>query len=107
MAYHYAQLQALAFEEDFDPSDPDAIAELDKTFPKHGGMHKIAGKYMEAWNNAIRDDERAVETLKGGTKRTVHKVEVDEADLEDVEGAWRNGTIDKVCLRSRLPHLGL
>lgn len=63
-------------------------------------MHKIAGKYMEAWNNAIRDDERAVETLKGGTKRAVNKVEVDEADLVDVEGSWRNGTLDKVSLSS-------
>jgi ATP-dependent DNA helicase 2 subunit 1 len=96
LAYHYAQLQALAFEEDFDTSDPDTIADLDKTFPKHGGMHKIAGKCMEAWNNAIRDDPRAIETLKGGTKRTVHKVEVDEADLVDIEGAWRNGNMSGV-----------
>lgn len=97
LAYHYAQLQALAFEEDFDPSDPDAIAELDKTLPKHGGMHKIAGKYMEAWNNAIREDERAVETLKGGTKRAAQTVQVDESELADVEASWRKGTMDKVC----------
>lgn len=108
LAYHYAQLQALAFEEDFDPSDPDKIAELDKTFPKHGGMHKIAGKYMEAWNNAIRDDERAVETLKGGTKRGAAgagagKIGVDAEDLMDIEGAWRNGTMAKVRYTSPLP----
>lgn len=96
MAYHYAQLQALAFEEDFDTSDPDTIADLDKTFPKHGGMHKIAGKYMEQWNTAIKEDPRAVETLKGGTKRTVHKVEVDKGDLEDIEAAWRNGSLSGV-----------
>lgn len=95
LAFHYAQLQALAFEEDFDPSDPDKIAELDKTFPKHGGMHKIAGKYMEAWNDAIRDDERAIETLKSGTKRT-YKVQVEAEDLEDIEGAYRDNTLDKV-----------
>lgn len=59
-------------------------------------MHKIAGKYMEQWNNAIKEDPRAVETLKGGTKRTVHKVEVDEGDLEDVEAAWRNGSMSTV-----------
>jgi hypothetical protein len=59
-------------------------------------MHKIAGKYMEQWNNAIKEDPRAVETLKGGTKRTVHKVEVDEGDLEDIEAAWRNGSISSV-----------
>jgi ATP-dependent DNA helicase 2 subunit 1 len=51
---------------------------------------------MQAWNEAISEDPRAVETLKGGTKRTTHKVEVDEADLEDIEGAWRNGSISKV-----------
>lgn len=100
LAYHYAQLQALAFEEDFDPSDPDKIAELDKTFPKHGGMHKIAGKYMEAWNGAIRDDERAIESLKGGTKRTIHKVQVEADDLEDIESAYRDNTLDKVSERN-------
>lgn len=51
---------------------------------------------MELWNQAIQEDPRAVESLKGGTKRAVHKVEIDEADLEDVEGAWRNGTISSV-----------
>jgi hypothetical protein len=78
---------------------------LDKTFPKHGGMHKIAGKYMEQWNNAIKEDPRAVETLKGGTKRTVHKVEVDEGDLEDIEAAWRNGSISSVSCYHKILRL--
>lgn len=58
---------------------------------------------MEQWNNAINEDPRAIETLKGGTKRTVHKVEVDEGDLEDIEAAWRNGTLPAVSLFASAP----
>lgn len=65
-------------------------------------MHKIAGKYMEAWNNAIREDERAVESLKSGTKRAIHLVKVEEEDLEDIESAWRNNSLEKVSSNSWL-----
>ena len=60
---------------------------------------------MEQWNNAIKEDPRAVETLKGGTKRTVHKVEVDEGDLEDIEAAWRNGSISSVSCYHKILRL--
>lgn len=60
----------MAFEEDFDPAEAD---ELDKTLPKHAGMHKTAGEYMKAWNQSIADDDRAVEKLTK-TKRAVVEV---------------------------------
>ncbi|WVR07687.1 hypothetical protein IAU60_004729 [Kwoniella sp. DSM 27419] len=103
LAYHYAQLQSLAFEEDFDPSSP-AAQELDRTYPKHHGMHRAAGEFMAEFNRSIEDDDRAVESLKGGTKRGAGgagagargaTVDLDEADLKDIKGMWQLGTIDK------------
>ena len=72
LAYHYAQLQSLAFEEDFDYAQQ--IDEIDKTFPKYGGMHRAAGQYMESWNRMIEEDERAVDKLHAATKRTAVSV---------------------------------
>ncbi|WWC64593.1 uncharacterized protein I303_107204 [Kwoniella dejecticola CBS 10117] len=102
LAYHYAQLQSLAFEEDFDPASSQA-QDLDKTFPKWWGMHKAAGEFMLEFNKSIEDDERAIESLKGGTKRS-NKVaagadaglELNEEDLKDLRGLWKLGKLDKV-----------
>lgn len=95
LAYHYAQLQALAFEEDFDPSTTD----LDRTKPKYGGIHKAAGDFMREFNQSIEEDERAVEALpkSGGTKRAATAAaDIDEGDLADVKTAWEKGTLNKV-----------
>ncbi|WWD03626.1 hypothetical protein V865_001681 [Kwoniella europaea PYCC6329] len=97
LAYHYAQLQSLAFEEDFDPSSA-AGQDLDKTFPKWWGMHKAAGEFMSEFNKSIEEDDRAVESLKGGTKRTTKAAaeeEIDEADLKDLRGLWKLDKLDK------------
>ncbi|WWD19602.1 hypothetical protein CI109_104064 [Kwoniella shandongensis] len=103
LAYHYAQLQALAFEEDFDPSSPEA-QELDRTYPKHHGMHRAAGDFMREWNRAIEDDDRAEERLTGGKKRTARggggdddpAGDLEEEDLRDVRGMWKMGTLEKL-----------
>jgi len=91
LAYHYAQLQALAFEEDFDPA---TATDLDRCLPKYHGIHKSAGEFMKEWNAAVEEDERAVEGLKPATKRAT--IDVDEEDLEDIPGAWANGSLDKM-----------
>ena len=113
LQYHYAQLQALAFEEDFDLSQK--IDDIDRTYPKYHGMHRAAGEFMAEWNKAIEEDERAVESLKAATKRapvgyTVGEPllysqdeadvdgQIDEEDLADLPGAYREGTLDKVSL---------
>lgn len=67
LAFHYAQLQSLAFEEDFDPNE---ATDLDKTLPKHAGMHKAAGEFMREWNREIEEDERASITLIKPGKRS-------------------------------------
>ena len=93
LAYHYAQIQALAFEEDFDPSS----AEFDKTIPRYEGMHRAAGDFMKEWNLCIAEDERAVTSLKGGSKRSAAPAtQIAEGDLADVAGAFAQGELSKV-----------
>lgn len=65
LQYHQRQLEALAFEEDFDT----AMFE-DCALPKYAGVHKQAGPLMAEWRRLIDEDERATEvTVKSGTKR--------------------------------------
>ncbi|KLT41005.1 SPOC domain-like protein [Cutaneotrichosporon oleaginosum] len=90
LQYHQKQLQALAFDEDFDTEEFD-----DKALPKYLGIHKAAGQLMKDWKKLIDDDERAVETaLNPPSKR--HVVAIDPADLQDIPGAYRNGTLEKL-----------
>lgn len=65
LAYHQEQLQALAFEEDFDTEMFE-----DKALPKYGGVHKAAGPLMEEWKKLIDEDDRAVEELTAAKKRS-------------------------------------
>ncbi|KAL1412750.1 ATP-dependent DNA helicase II subunit 1 [Vanrija albida] len=91
LAYHQEQLQALAFDEDFDTEQFD-----DRALPKYKGIHTAAGSIMTKWKQLIDDDERSriVIATKGGTKRAV--VEVDKDDLADIEGAYKKGSLDKL-----------
>lgn len=87
--YHQKQLQALAFDEDFDTEMFD-----DKALPKYAGIHRAAGPLMVEWKRLIDEDDRAVERLAPATKRNV--VEVDESDLVDVVGTYKKGNIEKL-----------
>ncbi|KAF9262489.1 Ku DNA-binding complex, Ku70 subunit [Marasmius fiardii PR-910] len=51
LAFHNAQLQASAFNEEYDPESFE-----DLTLPKHEMVHKRAGKLMKAWKDALMDD---------------------------------------------------
>ncbi|TXT12925.1 hypothetical protein VHUM_01326 [Vanrija humicola] len=68
LAYHQEQLQALAFEEDFDTEQFE-----DRALPKYRGIHTAAGPIMAKWKQLIDDDERSriVIATKGATKRAV------------------------------------
>ncbi|KAL7418434.1 ATP-dependent DNA helicase II subunit 1 [Cryptotrichosporon argae] len=90
LGYHHAQLQALAFEEDFGEENFE-----DKALPKYEGVHKAAGELMAKWNEQIREDDRALEKLVPATKRAA-AAEVNGDDLADVEGAYKAGTIEKL-----------
>ena len=99
LAFHYAQLQALAFDEDFDPRSQ-AAQGLDRTIPKWKGIHRAAGEFMAEWNREILDDERAVAVPKkgAGTKRA-EAPQPDEGDITATVEMWRDGKIDKVRCR--------
>nr|P0CO50.1 RecName: Full=ATP-dependent DNA helicase II subunit 1; AltName: Full=ATP-dependent DNA helicase II subunit Ku70 [Cryptococcus neoformans var. neoformans JEC21]P0CO51.1 RecName: Full=ATP-dependent DNA helicase II subunit 1; AltName: Full=ATP-dependent DNA helicase II subunit Ku70 [Cryptococcus neoformans var. neoformans B-3501A] len=103
LAYHYDQLQALAFEEDWDPEDP-AKQALDKTMPLYGGMHSRAGEFMEEFNKEIENDERAVEKLAAPTKRGKAEKEttVNEWDLRNIPDMWKKGTLSQLSILARL-----
>jgi ATP-dependent DNA helicase 2 subunit 1 len=100
LEYHQKQLQALAFDEDF---DTDAFN--DSALPKYAGIHKAAGKLMKEWNELVNEDERAVEVLAPATKRPVVTVstwvcdpsdlQVDVDDVEHIVNMYRNGNISK------------
>lgn len=66
LQYHQRQLEALAFEEDFDTAMFEDVA-----LPKYAGVHKQAGKLMAEWKRLVDEDDRALEnlTVKSGTKR--------------------------------------
>ncbi|WVQ84479.1 hypothetical protein IAT38_006631 [Cryptococcus sp. DSM 104549] len=96
LAYHFDQLQALAFGEDWDPDAPEK-QDLDKTKPKWNKIHAAAGEFMEEWNRLIEEDERAVVKLVPASKRTAKAVvQVDEEDLLDIPGMWKKGSMDKL-----------
>jgi ATP-dependent DNA helicase 2 subunit 1 len=69
--YHQKQLQALAFDEDFDTDEFNDMA-----LPKYAGIHKAAGKMMKEWNDMINEDERAIEIVNPPSKRNVVEVRV-------------------------------
>lgn len=96
LAHHYAQLQALAFEEDFDLSQK--IDEIDRTYPKYNGMHQVAGDYMAEWKQAIEEDERCQYEGKAGGGRGGKREadEGDEAMAAVVESAHKSGGLEKL-----------
>ncbi|WVQ74248.1 hypothetical protein IAR50_003845 [Cryptococcus sp. DSM 104548] len=101
LAFHYAQLQAFAFEEDLDPEDPDFVEELDRTRPKVKGQHKTAGAFMQEFNKSVELDERAErgEALVEGKKRSGKKKEekmVNVEDLANVRGLYQQGQLGKL-----------
>lgn len=74
LQYHQRQLQALAFDEDFETEEFD-----DKALPKYAGIHKAGGQLMKDWKKLIDDDDRAVETvLNPPSKRHVVAVSLPE-----------------------------
>ncbi|KAL0576791.1 ATP-dependent DNA helicase II subunit 1 [Marasmius crinis-equi] len=54
LAFHNAQLQASAFNEQYDPESFE-----DLTIPKYEMVHKRAGKLMKVWKDALMDDPSA------------------------------------------------
>ncbi|KAI9456788.1 SPOC like C-terminal domain-containing protein [Russula earlei] len=68
LAFHYAQLEATAFREEFDP----ALFE-DHTLPKNDTIRKKAGPLIKEWMDLLQNDEsaRAVIVQTGSKRKPV------------------------------------
>ncbi|KAL0063987.1 ATP-dependent DNA helicase II subunit 1 [Marasmius tenuissimus] len=88
LAFHNAQLQATAFNEQFDPESFE-----DLTIPKYEMVHKRAGKLMKEWKDALMDDPSAskVVTVTGSKRKA--DTSVDEAEIRSKHEA---GQISKL-----------
>ncbi|KAH9481902.1 ATP-dependent DNA helicase II subunit 1 [Psilocybe cubensis] len=88
LAYHNEQLQATAFEEDY---DPDSFEDL--TVPKFEAMHKRAGKLMKNWKLTLaQDPSTEVVIAATGSKRKAD-VAVSEEELRSL---YDNGYLAKL-----------
>ncbi|KAF5364412.1 hypothetical protein D9758_010691 [Tetrapyrgos nigripes] len=88
LAYHNAQLEASAFQEEFDEEDFEDLTE-----PNVDMIHKRAGKLMKDWKLALLDDESSnmVSVVSAGSKRKAD-VSVDETEIRSRHEA---GTLAK------------
>lgn len=65
LAFHYAQLEATAFREEFD-----AASFQDHTLPKNNTIHKKAGPLIKEWTKLLQSDESANAVIvEAGSKR--------------------------------------
>lgn len=65
LAFHYAQLEATAFREEFDPASFE-----DHTLPKNDTIHKKAGPLIKEWMKRLKDDKSADAVIvQSGSKR--------------------------------------
>lgn len=65
LAFHYAQLEATAFREEFD-----AASFQDHTLPKNNTIHKKAGPLIKDWAKLLQSDESANAVIvEAGSKR--------------------------------------
>jgi ATP-dependent DNA helicase 2 subunit 1 len=65
LAFHYAQLEATAFREEFDPASFE-----DHTLPKNDTIHRKAGPLIKEWMKLLKDDKSADAVIvQSGSKR--------------------------------------
>jgi len=65
LAFHYAQLEATAFREEFDPATFE-----DHTLPKNDAIRKKAGPLVKEWVKLLREDKSANAVIvQSGSKR--------------------------------------
>jgi ATP-dependent DNA helicase 2 subunit 1 len=65
LAFHYAQLEATAFREEFNPAEFD-----DPTLPKNDTIRKKAGPLIKEWMKLLKEDKNADAVIvQSGSKR--------------------------------------
>ncbi|KAI6126231.1 SPOC like C-terminal domain-containing protein [Pisolithus croceorrhizus] len=88
LAYHNAQLQAVAFREEFDDQSFE-----DLTRPKYDMIHKRAGTLLKDWKKTLVKDENFNNVLgTSGVKRKAD-ISVDEAELRS---KYESGELGKL-----------
>ncbi|KAI6109983.1 SPOC like C-terminal domain-containing protein [Pisolithus sp. B1] len=93
LAYHNAQLQAVAFREEFDDQSFE-----DLTRPKYDMIHKRAGTLLKDWKKTLVKDENFNNVLAtSGVKRKAD-ISVDEAELRS---KYESGELGKDFLRNK------
>ncbi|KAH9169590.1 SPOC like C-terminal domain-containing protein [Lactarius sanguifluus] len=88
LAFHYAQLEATAFREEFD-----AASFEDNTLPKNNTIHKKAGPLVKEWRKLLQSDESANAVIvEAGSKR---KADVSLPEVE-VRSRYETGALMQV-----------
>ncbi|KAI6043106.1 SPOC like C-terminal domain-containing protein [Pisolithus marmoratus] len=101
LAYHNAQLQAVAFREEFDDESFE-----DLTRPKYDMIHKRAGPLLREWKKSLVKDENFNNVLATtGVKRKAD-VSVDEAELRSKYESGRLDTLRVQQLKDFLRNKG-
>ncbi|KAJ7598810.1 SPOC like C-terminal domain-containing protein [Mycena floridula] len=90
LAYHNAQLEARAFQDEF---DPDSFEDL--TEPRHDIIHKRAGNLLQKWKDALEQDDSANMVAEADTRGTKRKAEVSVDDSE-IRSRVADGTLTKL-----------
>ncbi|KAK7442502.1 ATP-dependent DNA helicase II subunit 1 [Stygiomarasmius scandens] len=89
LAFHNAQLEASAFQEDFDKEDFENV-----TDPNFKNIHKRAGELMQRWKEALAKDDSAdlVAVVSAGTKRKADT----SVDEEEIRSRYNSGELAKL-----------
>ncbi|THU98368.1 Ku DNA-binding complex Ku70 subunit [Dendrothele bispora CBS 962.96] len=89
LAYHNGQLEASAFQEEFDKDDFENL-----TDPNVKNIHKRAGELMRKWKEALENDESAsvVAVAAAGSKRKADT----SVDEEEIRSRYNSGQLAKL-----------
>ncbi|KAJ3862177.1 SPOC like C-terminal domain-containing protein [Lentinula novae-zelandiae] len=92
LAFHYDQLEASAFREEF---NPDAFEDL--TEPNVHLIHAKAGKLLKEWKVELADDHSATLVIPvTGSKRKSEDTSTDGIDVAEIKTRFESGSLMKL-----------
>ncbi|KAI5453371.1 ATP-dependent DNA helicase II subunit 1 [Naganishia albida] len=106
LAFFYAKLQSIAFEE---PTF-DATAVDDKSLPLYDGIHKRVGPWMQSFKSIIDNDQRihdAPASAARGTKRAAPASDFDSSLAEDFFATGKANKLTIPQLKEYAKHKGV
>ncbi|KAJ7639391.1 SPOC like C-terminal domain-containing protein [Roridomyces roridus] len=110
LAFHNAQLQAMAFGEEFNPEEFE-----DLSAPDLDMIHRRVGNLVEAWKRAVANDEAAIsfetakkekeKPAKAGTKRKADTdMDMDVMETE-IRSKFSEGKLNKLTMDQMKPFI--